>query len=139
MTQKTLLQEAHNIVDKLDIQKSLKSIKIRQDNRIRSHGMADIKNDVGIITLNLKKIKNIHSLRLTLLHELGHLIYPVADDLIELEYLAHKFCLDILKAFYNESYDYAFQCLKDSIENENFCNQHPDHAEAFRRLYNDTV
>ncbi len=127
-----LLEEALEILKRWTKEGPLKGIKLKKDNRIRANGKADLKT--RIITLNFKRIDNINGLRLTLLHELGHFYHEKNKDECS-EYLAHKWAMEIIRVFYNDSYDYAIESLRETIEYDKFKQKYPKHYKAFERIY----
>lgn len=135
MTDKELLVEANSIVNKWKETDIFKGVRVRRDNRISAQGKIEFNKK--LISINLKKIQSLHSLRLTVLHELGH-IYHQNNELNENdEYLAHRFALDTLRVFYQESYIYALECLRMTVESTNFSQDRPEHYEGFKRLYDE--
>lgn len=126
-----LLQEAQDILKRWTKEGPLKDIKLKKDNRIRARGKADFRTRT--ISLNYKKLPNIHTLRITLLHELGHFYHEDTKD--DDEYLSHKWAVEVIRVFYSDSYEYVVECLKDSIEDDNFKMSHPEHYKAFKRIY----
>jgi hypothetical protein len=135
MDEKELFQEAKDILKRLNNKGTFNDVVLKKDNRIKASGSATIDGKKRIIKLNLKRLKTIDAVRITILHEIGHLMHPEAENYMELEYLAHSFAMDIIKVFYADTFEYAFGCLKDSIEDKNFKIDHPDHYSAFKKIY----
>lgn len=91
------------------------------------------------IIINPDNIRNIHALRLVILHEIGHFHFPFAKTEEDLEYLAHSFALDTISNFYMESFNYAIKSLVETIEyceeNKNIMKAHGVHYRAFKRIF----
>lgn len=134
MSDKELLAEAKTIVSRWKETDIFDGIVVRKDNRIKAQGVAHFKKRT--ITINLKKVNNINSLRLVVLHELGHFVHEKSEEGND-EYLSHKFALETIKVFYGDSYQYALDCLKATVEHEGFAQNHPEHYQAFKKLYDE--